>query len=240
MPTFHGSLSLADDPASAVRADIQVDEERLLIEAAGDSLGDWPLAEIVISPTPGGFRVRADGEDLMLTTVDDHGFAAAVGVDPPEAGDTYIEDEVEERRSSGTFGRLRSRSAAGWVADETLRDEVAYALLAAAVLLVIGAALPWGDTRLVDGDSFPWGRALTVLTGLTAGVATFMAWRRGQRVPGTAVAAGAGVIALLVLYFYARAAGIGFGFVLSMLAIFPLGAAAAIGLTKLGIAPSRR
>jgi hypothetical protein len=240
MPTFHGSLSLADDPASTVRADIQVDEERLLIEAAGDSLGDWPLAEIVISPTPGGFRVRADGEDLMLTTVDDHGFAAAVGVDPPEDGDAYFENAVVEKRSSGAFGRLRSKSAAGWVADETLRDEVAYALLAASVLLVLGAALPWGETRLVDGDGFPWGRALTVLAGLTAGFATFTAWRRGQRVAGTAVAAGAGFIALVVLYFYARAAGIGFGFVLAMLAIFPLGAAAAIGLTKLGIPPSRR
>ena len=240
MPTFHGSLSLAEDPANTVRADIQVDDERLLIEAAGDSLGDWPLAEIIISPAPGGFRVRADGEDLMLTTVDDHGFAAAVGVDPPEGGDAYLQDEVEEKRSTGAFGRLRSKSAAGWVADETLRDEVAYALLAAAALLVIGAALPWGETRLVDGDGFPWGRALTVLAGLTAGVATFTAWRRGQRVAGTAVAAGAGFVALVVLYFYARAAGVGVGFVLAMLAIFPLGAAAAIGLTKLGIPPSRR
>lgn len=240
MQTFHGSLALADDPSSSVRADIQVDEERLLIEAAGDSLGDWPLAEIIISPAQGGFRVRADGEDLMLTTADDHGFAAAVGIDPPEDGDEYFEEEFVEKRSSGAFGRLRSKSAAGWVADETLRDEVAYALLAAAVLLLLGAALPWGETRLVDGDGFPWGRALTMLAGLTAGVATYTAWRRGQRIPGTAVAAGAGLIALVVLYFYARAAGIGFGFILSMLAIFPLGAAAAIGLTKMGIPSSRR
>jgi hypothetical protein len=241
MPNFSGSLSLAQDPANAVRADINVVDNRLTIQAAGDSLGDWPLAEIVIVPADSGFRVRADGEDLLLTTGDDHAFAEAVGVPPPQPQDNGAKaTPARTKKTSKRFAIPRQRKVKRpqtWVNEETLRDEVAYALFGAAVLLLIGAALPWGETRLVDGDGFPWARALTVLAALTAGVGAFIAWRQGQRITGTAVAAGACFVALLVLYFYANAAGVGIGFVVAMLAIMPLAAAAGLGLSRWGEPP---
>ena len=256
MPTFSGSLSLAKDHDSAVRADIIVDDERLFIEAGGEELGDWSLAEVVISPGADGFRLRADGEDLLLTTADDHAFAAAVGVRPPvdDAGPLLDDEprrpkrrkaprERRERRMPRILDRSNgrnSRPSGSWVAEETLRDEIAYLLLGAAALLIIGAALPWGEARLVAEDGFPWGRALTILSGLVAGVGGFLAWKQGQRIPGTATAAGAAGFALLVLYLFARAAGVGIGFLLAVIAIVPLGVAVTLGLTSLGMPDRRR
>ena len=241
MPMFVGSLRLATDPESRVRADIEVDDERLVVRAGGDELGNWELANLTFDPLPGGFRINADGEELILTTGDNSKFADIIGVDaPPKLGTNGAPPkEATEPPPPGAdskrFGQLRTRSAASWVSEDTLNSLLAYVIFAASLLLIVGAALNWGEGRLV-GDGAPWGRIFVGTAAIAAAVGAFLAWRQERRMMGAGIAVGAGVITLLLLYLYAADAGLGLGFFLAMIAVVPLTAAAVIGLTEHGIA----
>lgn len=244
MPTFPGSLRLAADPQSRVRADIEVDDDRLVVRAGGDELGNWALSAVTFDPAPGGFRMNADGEDLILTTGDNPAFAQIVGVDaPPSLVTNGDEDEPVAKTAptkgadSKRFGQLRSRSAASWVDDDTMDPLLAYVIMAAALLVIVGAALSWGDFRLLGDDGFPWGRLFAGTGAVGAIVGAVLAWREQRRMIGAGIATGAGVIVLAILYFYAREAGLGLGYFVAMLAVVPLTIAAVVGLTPKGIAP---
>ena len=244
MPSFPGSLRLAADPQSRVRAEIEVDDERLVVRAGGDELGNWSLAAVSFDPAPGGFRMSADGEDLILTTGDNPAFAQIVGVDaPPPLVNNGDEAEPAEAApppkgaDSKRFGQLRKRSAASWVDDDTMDPLLAYILMACGLLVIVGAALSWGEFRLLGDDGLPWSRIFTGVAAVGAIIGAVLAWREQRRMIGAGIATGAGVIVLAILYFYAAEAGLGLGFFLTMLAIVPLSITAVVGLTPKGIAP---
>jgi hypothetical protein len=236
MPTFTGSLRLATDPESRVRADIVVEQERLVVRANGGELGNWALSEVAFNPAPGGFRVSADGEELILTTGDNASFAEIVGVEPPP-----VIEPATSAAAPGTVSarldRLRDRSPGRWVSADTLRTSLVYVVMGSALVLVLASALTWGDVRLVGGSgAIPWGRVFTSAAALAAAIGAYMAWRQERRMAGSALAAGAGLLALLVMYAYARRAGLGVGFLLGYMATLPLIAAAVLGLTDRGVA----
>jgi len=243
MPMFAGSLRLATDAESRVRAEIEVNAERLVVTTGGDELGNWELAALTIDPAPGGFRINADGEDLILTTGDNKSFADLVGVDAPpplgKNGDQPPDEAPTKGAESKRFGQLRKRSAMSWVSEDTLHPILAYVIMASSLVLIAGAALNWGDARLV-GSGVPWGRVFVGVAAIAAIIGAYLAWREEQRMMGAGIAVGAGVISLLLLYLYAAEAGLGFGFFIAMIAIVPLTAAAAIGLTARGAADDDR
>jgi hypothetical protein len=239
---FSGSLRLATDPESRVRAEIEVDGERLVVRAGGDELGNWDLGALSFQPAPGGFHISADGEDLILTTGDNSSFAELVGMSSPlQAESNGNGAAAQEPPSAGAdsdrFVKLRKRSAASWVDDDTMNPKLAYAIMAAAVVLMAGAALSWGDARLLGDEGIPLERLFSGTAAIGAVVGAVLAWREHRRMIGAGISLGAGIIALVVLYFYAAEVGLGPGYFIAMLAAVPLTAAAAIGLTGRGIAP---
>ena len=166
-----------------------------------------------------------------------------VGVDAPpplvnNGEEPAVKDEVPAKGAeSKRFGQLRKRSAATWVDDDTMDPLLAYILMAAGLLVIVGAALNWGDVRLLGDDGFPWSRVFAGAAAVGAIVGAVLAWREQRRMIGAGIATGAGVITLVILYFYASEAGLGLGFFLTMMAIVPLTIAAIVGLTPKGIAP---
>ena len=242
MPTFPGSLRLASDPESRVRAQIEVDDERLVVRTGEEELGNWELAALDFDPTPGGFRMNADGEELILTTGDNPAFADLVGVTPPPKlgsnGSEAAEQAVPAKGAdSSRFGSLRSRSAATWVSEDTMHPLLSYAVFAAGIVVIVGAVLNWGDARLLGGDGIPWARIFAGAAAIGAMVGAYIAWREERRTFGAGIAVGSGALILILLFFYARAAGLGLGFFVAMIAVVPLTAAAVVGLTKWGVAP---
>ncbi len=187
--------------------------------------------------------MSADGEDLILTTGDNPAFAKIVGVDapPPLVTNGDEPEPVKEAPTKGAeskrFGQLRKRSAASWVDDDTMDPLLAYILMATGLLVIVGAALNWGDYRLLGDDGFPWSRVFVGAAAVGAIIGAVLAWREQRRMIGAGIATGAGVISLAVLYFYAAEAGLGLGFFLAILAIVPLTITAVVGLTPKGIAP---
>ena len=96
MNSFSGVVALAGEPESAVAATVEVNAGMLTLTAGGSEIGVWSLEEIEVEQTAGAFNLRADGEDLVLTTPDMTAFADAVG-----AGVAVAEPKREKRRRFG-------------------------------------------------------------------------------------------------------------------------------------------
>ena len=78
MGPFAASLKVPGD-TSALAATLLVENGRLEIKAGDSPIGDWSLQEIELDPIDTGFRMSADGEQLIIEVKDRSGFEEAVG-----------------------------------------------------------------------------------------------------------------------------------------------------------------
>ena len=82
MAKYEGKLSLAADPSTSLTVEIDVDNGGLVIVTAGDlDIGRWPREALQVEPIPQGYRLRAEGEDLIFKT-DSPGFDTALKPPP--------------------------------------------------------------------------------------------------------------------------------------------------------------
>lgn len=65
MSSFSASLKTLGD-RHGLPATIVLEDDRLSIEAGEESIGDWSLDEIRLEPTPTGYRMAAEGEQLLI------------------------------------------------------------------------------------------------------------------------------------------------------------------------------
>ena len=142
MPMFSGSLRLAADPESRVRAEIEVDDERLVVRAGGDELGNWDLGALSFQPAPG------EGAPIEEEALPDEGEASADDfhaarrrvllnlryTQPPELVRTVIRQLASERGGSDPFVRLESEDDVPEVLlDRTQASEALRILLVASL-----------------------------------------------------------------------------------------------------------
>ena len=78
MGLFNASLKVPGD-TSSLAATLLVENGRLEIKAGDQPIGDWSLKEIDLDPMDTGFRMFADGEQLLIEVKDRSGFEEAVG-----------------------------------------------------------------------------------------------------------------------------------------------------------------
>jgi hypothetical protein len=254
MPEFTGNLRLASDPTTSVAADVVVEADRLVLNSGASQIGDWKRKEVDIDVSAEGFRLRADGEDLILDVTDPDGFAAAVGIpafeprrdDPVAAGPRRAKSSKGKKGRgpfptadslSSRFSSLRQRSAAGYDDDSTMRRSLVSPLLASAVLVALGALLGWGPYHLIGDTTFPFARVVAGVAAVAAAVGIYLASRRHQRASGVPVIAAAAVLSLLALYAYANEAGLRIGFLVSFLGVAGLGALGVVAMTGWGATP---
>jgi hypothetical protein len=74
MGTFSASLKTLGD-RRGLPATISLEEDMLSITAGDQEIGSWSLAEITLEPTAGGFRMGAEGEQILIDMPDKDGFA---------------------------------------------------------------------------------------------------------------------------------------------------------------------
>lgn len=77
MGPFSASLKVPGD-SSALAATLLVENGRLNIKAGDQSIGDWSLGEIELDSIDTGYRMSADGEQLLIEVKDRTGFQEAV------------------------------------------------------------------------------------------------------------------------------------------------------------------
>ena len=252
MHDFHGTVHLASEPDAALEAKVTVDLNRVLIRSGDHEIGSWPHHDVSISKVDDVVHMVADGETLVLELDKADFLLDLLGVDeaksssrgrrrrrkkpelmpepPPPAPEGTRSSYVEPEPGTAAFGDLRSKAAASYRDDSKLGSALAIGLLVASLLLLLGAALAWGPTRLLDGD-FPIGRLLAGMGGLAGLVGLYLAFFDQRRVTGSAVAIAAGAVTFAVVFLYAREANLGLGFMLAL-----LGALALIGVGAFGMA----
>lgn len=75
MGSFAASLKTLDD-SRGLPAIIHLSEGRLSIAAGEESIGDWALTDIELEPTPTGYRMAAEGEQIILEFANADAFEA--------------------------------------------------------------------------------------------------------------------------------------------------------------------
>lgn len=79
MGTFAASLKTMGD-RRGLPATISVDDGHIRIDAGDAPIGSWLLTEIDLQPTPTGFRMAAEGEQLFIELSDTAGFQSEIAV----------------------------------------------------------------------------------------------------------------------------------------------------------------
>jgi hypothetical protein len=75
-----GSVRVVGEGESALRVEIHLEDEELLLVSGQGELGRWPLSDIGVAAKLDGFHLRIEGEELVISTNDDARFALALGI----------------------------------------------------------------------------------------------------------------------------------------------------------------
>jgi len=104
MGTFTASLKTLGDQRG-LPATVNLDEHTLSIVAGEQPIGSWSLEEITLEPTPGGYRMGAEGEQILIEMPDKEAFAQ-------ELSERTARGRVRSRRREKTPKKTRSKAKA--------------------------------------------------------------------------------------------------------------------------------
>jgi hypothetical protein len=80
MSTFNGEVKLLDETGHGVPVVIDLTDGRLTIGTESAEIGSWSLDEVRIHAEEDGFHLRAEGDEVVVVTEDDAGFAIELGM----------------------------------------------------------------------------------------------------------------------------------------------------------------
>lgn len=80
MSEYDGTLRMPHEPGPGLGVRIDLDDERLRVTAGEVEIGDWSLDELIVAAKEDGFHIRVEGEEVVITTDDDPGFAVDLGI----------------------------------------------------------------------------------------------------------------------------------------------------------------
>lgn len=79
MSSFDARLRVIGQTGFPLGVEIDLSGERMVVTSSGQKLADWDLDEIQIAPTASGFRITAEGEEVILNVTDTERFVAEIG-----------------------------------------------------------------------------------------------------------------------------------------------------------------
>jgi hypothetical protein len=80
MSRFTGKLLMPQRIEDGVEVVVDIEAETLSIIAGDHFIGIWPLSDVGIRGEDDGFHLKMEGEEVVLVTKDEAGFALAVGI----------------------------------------------------------------------------------------------------------------------------------------------------------------
>jgi hypothetical protein len=127
MGTFSASLRAVGD-VTALPATVEISEGRLTISAGSSEIGSWPLNEVSLQEIPTGYRMVAEGDQILIELKDVTSFSTALAASAKEkrglirkGGATKSAQSVAARVPSGAKGKVEAARA------KALKREVARA-----------------------------------------------------------------------------------------------------------------
>lgn len=79
MGRYDGSLRVLNEE-SGLGVVLDLTTDRIVIRTSAEVLGEWSLSSIGIRGEDDGFHLRIEGEEFVVTTTDDPGFALEIGL----------------------------------------------------------------------------------------------------------------------------------------------------------------
>jgi hypothetical protein len=78
MPDFNGTIQLED--GDGLETILTVDSGRLIAKAGEHELGNWAVGELEMERRNGEFRIKVEGEELIVGVEDPAGFTEILGI----------------------------------------------------------------------------------------------------------------------------------------------------------------
>ncbi len=79
MSEYQAVLRMPEE-TSGIGVVVDLDAEHIAIRSGEIEIGEWPLGSVRIIATDEGFRLRADGEEVVITVSQDAEFAVELGL----------------------------------------------------------------------------------------------------------------------------------------------------------------
>lgn len=79
MTEFDGRLRVLGQSGFPLGVEVDLKSDRMIVTTNGHKLADWSLSDIRITPAANGFRIEAEGEEVVLNVTDSVGFTSAIG-----------------------------------------------------------------------------------------------------------------------------------------------------------------
>ncbi|MFV1960860.1 MAG: hypothetical protein ACC658_03410 [Acidimicrobiia bacterium] len=167
MSSFAASLKTLGDQ-EGLPAVIHLSEGRLSIAAGKDAIGDWALDEIRLEPTPTGYRMAAEGEQIILELTDADAFESELSrsgkrkrnwslpdkdklLTPVDKGIALAEKKWGALLPKWAFTRIMFGVVIGALTLTIIFPGLVSAfLLAAGLLMVLFGAVVYTDTMLAS------------------------------------------------------------------------------------------
>ena len=78
MTAFDGRLRVLGQPGLPLGVEVDLTQDRMVVSTDGGQLADWAFDDITIYPTANGYRIDAEGEELVLNVSDSNAFDVAI------------------------------------------------------------------------------------------------------------------------------------------------------------------
>lgn len=78
MTAFDGRLRVLGQPGLPLGVEVDLTRDRMVVSTDGGPLAEWVLDDIVIYPTASGYRIDAEGEEVILNVTDSTAFDVAL------------------------------------------------------------------------------------------------------------------------------------------------------------------
>ena len=115
MSSFSALLKTIGD-RKGLPVTVHLEDDRLSINAGDQALGDWPLSEIHLEPIATGYRMDAEGEQILIELQDSEAFELELHKKPPRtrvkvpsAGNLMKSVDSGIEAAENRFGRAASR-----------------------------------------------------------------------------------------------------------------------------------
>jgi hypothetical protein len=79
MTSFDARLRMIGQTGLPLGVEVDLAGGRMILTSSGSTLADWPLDDIRIFPTASGYRIDAEGEEVILNVTDADRFAIEIG-----------------------------------------------------------------------------------------------------------------------------------------------------------------
>ena len=80
MSRYEGSLKMEGEAGLGLDVVVDLEHERMLIRTRDSVIGEWSLKDVGVHSEHDGVHLRLEGEQVVLSTKDDAGFATEIGL----------------------------------------------------------------------------------------------------------------------------------------------------------------